>query len=221
LETVPAISAKWKIGLDIIFWSLEDRIKAINDVSTIITTRANPGLYQNIGEIETNGIEAELRVKFSKRRYAYFNLTYQDVKNTTGEMITSTPSGFTYTQCDYFPGGTPSFMSNIGINYDPFEWMIANISFKYVGKRKRSDEKTWNNSDILQYADSRDQIDPQYLLNTTLTICELSFAKGWDFQASCYNALNEDHRDPDSSALIANDFPRGGRSYLMKLSKTF
>ncbi len=176
--------------------------------------------YQNIGELESNGIEGEIRVKFGKNKYAYFNLTYQDVKNTTSETITSTPSGFSYTQCDYFPGGTPSFMSNIGINYDPFEWMIANISFKYVGKRKRSDEKIWN-GDILEYVDSRDQIDPQYLLNATLTLSDLSYAKGWEFQASCYNALNEDYRDPDDSAQITYDFPRGGRSYLMKLSKTF
>lgn len=195
---------------------LEDliEIRPDPDPATIL------GLYQNIGEIESNGIEAELRVKFSKNKYAYFNLTYQDVKNTTGETITSTPSGFTYTQCDYFPGGTSSFMSNIGVNYDPFEWMITNISFKYVGKRKRSDEKTWN-GDILEYVDSRDQIDPQYLVNATLTLCNLSFAKGWEFQTSCYNALDEDYRDPDNSALITNDIPRGGRSYLMKLSKTF
>ncbi len=207
-----------KIGATVTYFNtrLEDLIETRPDPDPAILRS-----YQNIGEIETNGIEAELRVTFSKNKYAYFNLTYQDVINTTCETITSTPSGFTYTQNEYFPGGTPSFMSNLGINYDPFEWMTANISFKYVGKRKRSDERTWNDSEILEYVDNRDQIDPQYLVNATLTLCDLSFAKGWEFQTSCYNALDEDYRDPDNSAQITNDIPRGGRSYLMKLSKTF
>ncbi len=193
--------------------TLEDIIKAKPDATGVRK-------YGNYGNVESEGIETELKLFFGKDKYGYINLTYQDVKDVTNETITS-PSGQTYTQKDFFPGDIPEIMCNIGFNYPLNNNIIGNVSLKYIGERKRSQKRKFDSNQNLTYVDLRPDIDSQILVNSTLTFGNFSSAKGIEFQFSCFNIFNEDHIDPEPSGEVANDLPRGGRSFYAKSAYIF
>ncbi len=175
------------------------------------------GALSNFGVYESNGFEAELKYTFGQNRYAFFNATYQDVKNTTNEVIQS-GLGRLYTQKDFFPGNIPEFFGNIGFNYDPFDWIVGNITINYIGDKDRTDEMTWDGESLVK-KDRRGPVDAVTLVHATLT-----FPKAWktmDVQLNVQNILDENYRLPDPDGVIANDFPCPGRTFTAKVSYEF
>ena len=69
--------------------------------------------------------------------------------------------------------------------------------------------------------DSREDMEAQVLLNSTVTIGNLKPIPGLAMQLSVYNILDEDHRDPDPSLNYGNDIPRPGRTFGGKISFSF
>ncbi len=175
------------------------------------------GLTQNIGKMRSDGFELELKAGLDNLKYVYANATWQDVKNTTRETIISN-GGQTYTRKDYFPGNLPSFIANMGVNYDIFDWLIANISLNYLGERERSEEKIWAGETLVDL-DDRDPISDRLLLNATVTF--RNFYKGLEAQISGWNLLDQDHRDPVQDGSIVNDQPRPGARFMVRLSYLF
>jgi len=175
------------------------------------------GISENTGSMESRGIEAELRVSFDKKKYAYFNMTYQDVRNTTGDTVTSA-GGQVYTQDDFNPGSIPYFIANLGLNYDISRYVSGNISVNYVGKKARSGEKKWNGEELI-YVDKRDPLKERTLVNAALTFG--NFYKGMEIQVSGYNLFDADHRDPDPAGSVANDIPKAGRTFMGTVSYSF
>jgi iron complex outermembrane receptor protein len=173
--------------------------------------------YQNIGKIESQGVEAELRINFDRLKYAYFNLTWQDVKDTTHSTITSSGKK-SYTQEDFNPGSIPQIIANVGMNYDINQYVIANISANYVGERDRSEEKKWSGETLVP-VDTRDPVKDRTLANASLTF--KNFWKGWEFQLSGYNLFDADQRDPDATGGLYYDMPEQGRSFLGRVSYSF
>jgi iron complex outermembrane receptor protein len=174
-------------------------------------------LYQNVGQIESDGMEAELKILFDKQKYAYLNVTWQDVKDTSHQSIVS-KGGQVYKQDDFFPGSTAEFYGNIGINYDICEKVIGNLWINYVGEKDRSEEKIWN-GETLVLKDARDPVKAHTLLNATLTF--KNFIKGVEFQISGFNILDEDYRDPDAEGTLYYDMPQPGRTFMGKVSYSF
>ncbi|MDM8558678.1 TonB-dependent receptor [Candidatus Parabeggiatoa sp. HSG14] len=173
--------------------------------------------YVNIGKMESQGIEAEMQFLFEKQNYAYFNATFQNVKDTTGTTISST-NGQHYTQADYNPGNMPKFIANAGINYNLSRYLLANVSLNYVGERDRSEAKKWNGEALVR-ADQRDPVRIRTLLNTSLTF--RNFYPGMEFQFSVFNLLDEDHRDPDPQGALKYDMPEQGRWFMGRFSYAF
>ncbi|MCP4107189.1 MAG: TonB-dependent receptor [Desulfobacteraceae bacterium] len=184
----------------------------------LIQFSGTEGGYVNVGEMESNGFEAELKANFGKFKYAYCNFTWQDVKNTTNEEIQGTDER----QEDFNPGNIPEFYGNIGVNYDFFdEHVIANISLNYVGERERSEEKMWNGEETVQ-ADPRDPVKARTLFNASLTFRNfINRLKGLEIQVSGFNLFNEDHRDPNGRESLFNDIPRPGRTFTGRISYSF
>ena len=175
-------------------------------------------MFENVGKTESHGMEAELRATFGRNRYAYLNLTWQDVKNATHSAIVS-EGGQTYVHDDFHPGTAPEFYGNIGVNYGFTESIIGNISLNYVGERDRTGEKIWIGEDLLD-KDQRDPVKERWLLSASLTFRDF-FAKGTELQLSGFNLLDEDHRDPDQDGFILNDIPCPGRSFMGRISYSF
>ncbi len=174
-------------------------------------------VYQNIGQLESDGVEAELKVLFGRQRYAYLNFTWQNVKDTTHQSIVS-KGGQLYMQDEFFPGSTAEFYGNIGMNYDISEKIIANMWINYVGEKKRSEEKIWNGENLL-LKDARNPVKAHTLFNATMTF--KNFIKGAEFQISGFNILDEDYRDPDPDGAIYYDMPQPGRTFMGKVSYSF
>jgi iron complex outermembrane receptor protein len=176
------------------------------------------GTFRNVGKFESQGVEAEMKLVFGRFRYAYLNASYQNVADTTHTTIVS-QEGQSYTHGDFFPGNVPEFSANLGVNWDFFsEHLIANLSLNYVGERKRTEEKVWAGEELAD-RDTRDSTDGYALVNTSLTF--RNFFKGWEFQISGFNLLDEDVRDPVSATSIEYDLPRPGTTFTGRISYSF
>ncbi|MCP4346431.1 MAG: TonB-dependent receptor [Desulfobacterales bacterium] len=163
------------------------------------------GTYKNIGKLESQGVEAEIKLVFDRFRYACLNAAYQDVMDTTLE--------------DYFPGNVPEFYGNIGVNWDFFdEHVVANLSLNYMGERKKSGEKVWKGEE-LKDKDTRDSVDAYALLNASLTF--RNFFRGLEFQVNGFNLLDDDVRDPVPNVKVKNYLPRPGRTLTCRISYSF
>ncbi len=171
--------------------------------------------HENTGSMASSGFEAEFKWLHDQDIYAYANMTWQHVRNTTHETIYS-GAGSAYTQDDFFPGGVPEILFNAGVNYRFFHWMNANLWVNFTGKRKRSEEKVWN-GETLERADNRDPVDARALLNLALTFTY----KDMEFQVCGYNILDVDHRDPDPDGALNDDFPASTASLAVKFSYEF
>jgi iron complex outermembrane receptor protein len=175
------------------------------------------GLCDNIGEIESQGVEAEVKLSFDEQTYAYGNLSYQDVKDTTHATITS-EGGQVYTHKDFDLGNYAKWMGNIGVNHDITEKLNVNISLNYVGEKERSEEKMWSGEALVR-RDQRDPLDSCLLVNASVTV--RNFLKGLELQVSGFNLFDADHRDPDPEGVLANDMPRPGRWFMGRISYAF
>ncbi len=173
--------------------------------------------YSNVGQMESRGVEAELRWQFDRRDYAYLNATWQDVKDTTHAKITSA-GGQVYVQKDFNPGGSSDFIANAGVNWVLSDHVVTNLSANYVGERSRSEEMVWDGEDLVK-ADSRDPVKDRVLVNASLTLKNLY--KGVEIQLSAYNLFDADHRSPDPSGGLENDLPLAGISFMGRISYSF
>ncbi|MDM8558677.1 TonB-dependent receptor [Candidatus Parabeggiatoa sp. HSG14] len=176
------------------------------------------GSWNNMGKLESNGIEAELKIGFDKFKYAYGNFSYQEVNNITHAKITS-KGGKIYTQGDFFPGSVPELYGNIGMNYDFFKrQLIANISLNYIGKINRNEKRKWAGENLV-LADSREPITAYTLLNASLTFKNLF--RGLEIQLSGFNLFDKNYRNPQLSGAIKYDMPRAGRTFMGRISYSF
>ncbi|MDM8551531.1 TonB-dependent receptor [Desulfobacterales bacterium HSG2] len=180
--------------------------------------RLSENVFENVGKTESCGMEAELKAAFGRNRYAYLNLTWQDVRDTTHSAILS-EGGQTYVHDDFHPGTAPEFYGNIGVNYGFTERILGNISLNYVGERERTEEKMWLGETLVR-KDQRDPVKERWLLSASLTLRDF-FAKGTELQISGFNLLDEDHRDPEQDGYILNDIPCPGRSFTGRISYSF
>ncbi len=173
-----------------------------------------PEVYSNLGTVEASGVETELKVGLSANRYAYVNATYQNLKNSTNEVIYDS-LGTSYSQRNYNPGGIPEIYGNLGINTDLGNNILANIWINYVGERTRSEEKVYSGL-TLATADQRSSIKARTLLNASVTFH--GFIPRTELQMSGYNLSDSDYRDPEWNGVLDNDIPREGRSFRARLS---
>ncbi|OQY27939.1 MAG: hypothetical protein B6244_08875 [Candidatus Cloacimonetes bacterium 4572_55] len=183
------------------------------------------GLATNYGKFASRGVEFEAKARFLEDRLSGFvNLTYQDVENRTNQTITSLDTlgnvTATYTQEDFRPGGSPEIIANLGMNFVYDAHMNANTWVNYVGERKRSQEKKFENGNLV-VADQRDNMDARFLVNVSMSFQNFDFAPSLKLQFSGYNILDEDYRDPELTGDIEKDLPREGASFMTKLTYEF
>ena len=150
-------------------------------------------------------------------KYVYANATWQDVRDTAHNTITSA-GGQSYTQGDYNPGSVPQIYGNIGVNYDFTEYVNANVSLNYVGERDRSEAKKWDGENLVR-VDDREAVKDRTLVNASVTFN--NFYRGLQVQFSGYNLSDADHREPDANLKIKEDIPMAGRSFISRISYSF
>ncbi len=195
-----------KIKSNITFFKLkvEDVISPVAQSGTAVR------LYDNVGTIESKGIEGEIKYIIDKNKYVFFNATYVDIEDTTNLPITGND-----TQGDYFPGTAANIYCNMGVNIDFTEKINFNTYLNYIGKRDRSEEKGTD----LEQLDQRDSIDDVTLVNMSLSF--RNFIKGLEVQLSVFNLFDEDHRDPELEQKLKYDFPNPERTFYTRVSYAF
>ena len=171
-------------------------------------------MWVNKGRLTSQGIEVDMKYILRHTGYFWMNFTYQHVENTTREVIRSN-SGDIYIQDDYFPGNTPSFLANLGMNYSFSSNMSTNISLNYTGERKRTEQLKWD-EDLLVRVDKRPTTPDRLLFNMSLQFLHSNKRVG--LRLSGYNLFNANYKSPDPSVRLNNDMPMEGRSFMLSVT---
>ncbi len=179
-----------------------------------VTAGGSAQIWENVGKMESVGAEAEIKFIFDESKSAYCNLTYQDVKNTTNEII----EGTMLRQDDYFPGSVPEFFGSAGVDYGFTRNIITNVSISYIGEIKRNEKMMWDGTDLIQI-DQRDPVEVVTLFNASVTFKH--YVEGLELQLSGFNLFNEDHRDPEPDGVVKYDYPHTGTTFMARVSYSF
>ncbi|HAO21367.1 MAG TPA: hypothetical protein DCQ37_13400 [Desulfobacteraceae bacterium] len=181
--------------------------------------------YLGRGEVESQGVEGEIRASFDKHRYGYFNVTFQKVKDVTHDVITDI-GGTAYTQQEVNGDIYSQIMANLGVNTHISRYVNANVWLHYIGSTDRigtmrfTSDKT-DPDGTVEKLDKRNPTESYALMNFSLVFHNFDFAKGWELQLTGYNIFDTDYTDPESSKNLFYDTPRSGRSFFGKISYTF
>lgn len=198
-------------------------IQIKNDIQLVGDT------YSNIGSLDSNGVELELKKFWSSNLYAFFNFTYAETDKTTILSATDIDRNpLTFTQSSFTPGNNPGWIANLGTNFPVSELVNVFLAINHTSKRDRSDQLMFNmfnhpegglySDGTLSPFDLRSEVDARTLVNTTIS---WSFQENFKLQLSGFNLLDEEWNDPDPTGLLPNDLPREGANYRGILSYKF
>ncbi len=205
---------------------ITDNIQLVPDPrSALVQNR-----YVNAGDIETSGIEAELRYNFKTSAFLSASFTYQDVLDVTeGDFITGAgllSVDSEVEQEDFDPGRAPDFIFNLMGNYPITSNINFNTSLNYLAERKRSEalvfevDENFEPTDNIIQADSRDPIDARAIWNASVTLKDFDFLPGVSLQLTGYNLL--DARNENPTLLIrGDDITRAGINWGISLRAKF
>ncbi len=178
----------YTLRLNYFFNDLEDLIALGEKPSA-----TEPAVWENRGSAEVDGIEAELLFDFGNDNYGYINYSYQHPVNTdTGERLPDVPSQ----------------RANAVINIAPWDYLNANISINWTGKRYRAD------------SDTREDLPSNTLVD--LTLIGKKLYKTLEIRGSIYNLFDEHYLDPSPVPVkVPNDYPTNRRMFLAEARYTF
>ena len=187
--------------------------------------------YANTGDIQTNGIEAEMRWDFIDGGYLTSSFTIQNVLDVTkGDSVyfddTFNNERYATIQNDYDPGTAPNFILNLAANYPITRNININTTINHLGERHRNEQLAYEvgengqpTGNIIQ-GDSRDPINARTLWNASIMINKLKFAKGLSIQATAYNLLDAQNYNP-LLRIRESDMLREGRHWGVKFLYSF
>lgn len=169
-----------------------------NDIKNLIgqgekPSPTEPGMQENKGGAEVDGIEAELLFDFGKEYYGSLNYSYQHpVDKETHHRLPD----------------VPAHRANAAINLAPWKYLNANLGVSWVGKRYRDDR------------DTRDDLPDDTLVD--LTLIAKNFFRTLEIRGSVYNIFDEDYHDPNPyPGQVPNDYPANKRMFLVEARYTF
>jgi len=133
-----------------------------NDLSNIISLDSM-GNHVNDGNMETQGVEAEIKYNLGRGSYIIGNYTYQDPQNKTNNASMANVS---------------KHKGYMGANYRIAKGYNLYVDANYIGKQFRDKE------------DVREAVEGSVVVNTTLLMKEV-FVKDLKLRISVYNILDE------------------------------
>lgn len=152
-----------------------------NNKIQLVPQLSGVSIFENTGETEVQGLEAELRREFTKHSYLYANYTYQQPKDSaTGNRLAD----------------VPTHKGNLGGNYAITQKIGVYLNLFMSGERPRAVGDTRNAA-------------PGYGL-VDLTLISKNVFKDLDLRASVHNLFGHKYADP-APTMIPGDFPREQR----------
>ncbi|MFN9669712.1 MAG: TonB-dependent receptor plug domain-containing protein [Pseudanabaena sp.] len=125
---IPERGIAWTVGLDINV--TESLLAQLTYFGSSFSDRLGiiSGQWQNIGQVNTNGIEAAVKWKISPEFSSFLNYTYTDAKITSSK--TASEIGLQLSTVPYSVG-------KLGVSYESNGWQ-ANLFFNYSSGSRRS-----------------------------------------------------------------------------------
>lgn len=125
---IPERGIAWTVGLDINV--TESLLAQLTYFGSSFSDRLGIilGQWQNIGQVNTNGIEAAVKWKISPEFSSFLNYTYTDAKITSSK--TASEIGLQLSTVPYSVG-------KLGVSYESNGWQ-ANLFFNYSSGSRRS-----------------------------------------------------------------------------------
>jgi iron complex outermembrane receptor protein len=159
----------------------------------IVLTPIAPGQsqFQNSLDIDIQGVEIEMQAKLHNHTF-FANYTYQYPKNkTTAKRVEE----------------VPLHLSNLGVSMGLGPYVRLTPTLVIRGSRPRADE------------DPRDESSAYALVNVSLLIRNVF--RTLEISGTVHNLFDTDYADPARNATVPGDYPRAGRSVLIKATYTF
>ncbi|MFN5206161.1 MAG: TonB-dependent receptor plug domain-containing protein [Pseudanabaena sp.] len=125
---IPERGIAWTVGLDINV--TESLLAQLTYFGSSFSDRLGiiSGQWQNIGQVNTNGVEAAVKWKISPEFSSFLNYTYTDAKITSSK--TASEIGLQLSTVPYSVG-------KLGVSYESNGWQ-ANLFFNYSSGSRRS-----------------------------------------------------------------------------------
>lgn len=161
-----------------------------------LATHETQDVFENGGDIRTQGIEAECKLDVGKGRYLSMNYTYQDAKNLdTGER----------------PYNVPRHKGNVMLKARLSRHLNAYADLLFQEGFTR------------QPGDSRQDDNPGFaVVNATLLAKRLApRLEGLEIRGSVYNLFDKDYTVPTPKDGLPVDFPMPGRSVILEVRYAF
>ena len=169
-----------------------------NNISDSIdlATYETQDVFENGGDIRTQGIEAEGKFDFGKGRYVALNYTYQDAVNL---------------DTDERPYNVATHKGNVMANIRLSKYLnfYTNLYFQNGFERQKDDPRQDEN--------------PGFTV-VDMTLLAKNFfprLKGLEIRGSVYNLFEKDYTVPTPKDGLPVDFPMPGRSVMFDLRYTF
>ena len=124
----PEKGVAWTAGIDLNV--TESLLAQVTYFGSSLSDRLGviAGQWQNVGQVNTNGIEAALKLKITPEFSSFLNYTYTDAKIATSK--TASEVGLQLATVPYSVG-------KLGVSYDSNGWQ-ANLFFNYYSGSRRS-----------------------------------------------------------------------------------
>ena len=124
----PEKGVAWTAGLDLNV--TESLLAQVTYFGSSLSDRLGviAGQWQNVGQVNTNGIEAALKLKITPEFSSFLNYTYTDAKIASSK--TASEFGLQLATVPYSVG-------KLGVSYDSNGWQ-ANLFFNYYSGSRRS-----------------------------------------------------------------------------------
>jgi len=124
----PEKGVAWTAGIDLNV--TESLLAQVTYFGSSLSDRLGviAGQWQNVGQVNTNGIEAALKLKITPEFSSFLNYTYTDAKIATSK--TASEVGLQLATVPYSVG-------KLGVSYDSNGWK-ANLFFNYYSGSRRS-----------------------------------------------------------------------------------
>ncbi len=125
---IPERGIAWTVGLDINV--MESLLAQLTYFGSSLSDRLGiiSGQWQNIGQVNTNGVEASLKWKISPEFSSFLNYTYTDAKITSSR---------TASEVGLQLGTVPYSVGKLGVSYASNGWQ-ANLFFNYSSGSRRA-----------------------------------------------------------------------------------
>ena len=161
-----------------------------------LATYETQDVFENQGEIRTQGVEFDIKYDFGKGTWLGANYTYQNAQNMdTDEALYNVPKH------------KGNIMTNI--RFSKYANLYADWCFQNGFSR--------------QEGDSRQDDNPGFgVLNATLLLRKFIPAlEDFEVRGSIYNILDEDYTVPTAKDGLPVDYPMPGRQFLVDVQYTF